>query len=310
MKPLHWESLGKIFGPEMGPEWMVSHAQVPTPLVDEEEGIIRVYIATRPEPGKTLIGYVDLDLTDPRIIKNISRHPVLDFGRPGTFDEHGLMPSCAVRIESEIYLYYSGWSRSVGVPYTNSTGLAVSRDRGRTFKKISEGPILAKSIVDPYSATSPFVLKHDAGWMMWYCSGTGWIENEEKLDHLYDIKLATSEDGILWTPTGKVAVSVSETQEALTRPWVFSCNELWYMCYCHRRATNFRDGEGAYRLGLAVSSDLENWRVLGDACQAWPQEEWNRNAQCYPAVAEIKKKSLLFLNGNGFGAEGFGVWSN
>jgi predicted GH43/DUF377 family glycosyl hydrolase len=309
MTTFHWQSLGKVFDPEMGPDWMGTHAQVPTPLVDEEGGIIRVYIASRPEPGKTLTGFVDLDLLDPRKIREISRDPVLEPGRPGTFDEHGVMPSCAVRVGSEVYLYYSGWSRSVGVPYTNSTGLAVSRDGGRTFQKISEGPILAKSIVDPYSATSPFVLKRDRGWLMWYCSGTGWVKHGGKSEHVYDIKLAVSDDGINWRPTGKVAVSATETEEAITRPWVFASNGLWHLCYCHRRATDFRDGEGAYRFGLAVSPDLDHWQACPAACEAWPREDWDCHAQSYPAIAEAQQNVFFFHNGNGFGVEGFGVWS-
>lgn len=50
--PLQWRKLGKVFGPEMGPAWMKSHAQVPTPLHDEATGIIRVYFSSRPEIGR------------------------------------------------------------------------------------------------------------------------------------------------------------------------------------------------------------------------------------------------------------------
>jgi len=287
---------------------MKTHAQVPTPLLKEEEELIRVYFATRPEPGKTLIGYVDLNLHNPKKILMVSQEPVLALGKPGTFDEHGVMPSCAVRVGNDIYLYYSGWSRAVGVPYTNSTGLAVSHDGGRTYEKISDGPVLSKSIVDPYSATSPFVLRLEEGWLMWYCSGTGWISYKGKMEHVYDIKLARSVDGIYWTPTGEVALEVNETEQAITRPWIDFYDGHWYLYYCYRKAVDFRDGIGAYRLGLAVSSDLKRWVPNSGACLDWPREDWDLQAQSYPAVATLSGRRFLFHNGNGFGTYGFGVW--
>lgn len=286
---------------------MASHAQVPTPLVDEVNAVIRVYFATRPEPGRTLTSFVDLDLHNPTRILHVSDRPILEPGKPGTFDEHGVMPSCAMWVGKEVFLYYSGWSRSVGVPYTNSTGLAVSDDGGISFHKISEGPILSKSIVDPYSATSPFVMRTNDEWRMWYCSGTGWIEHAGKQEHVYDIKLAKSDDGIRWRATGEVALPSNEDEQALTRPWVFF-HDRWYMCYCHRKATDFRDGSGAYRLGVARSTDLNTWEVEQAGCKNWPREDWNDKTQAYPAIAQANNIRYLFSNGNGFGASGFGVW--
>ena len=132
----------------------------------------------------------------------LNQKPILELGKPGTFDEHGIMPSCAIIYDDRVLLYYSGWSRSVSVPYTNATGLAISEDGGETFRKISEGPILAKSIADPYSATSPVVLRKDNTWHMWYCSGTGWLRVRGKYEHVYDIKYAGSRDGVHWQSEG------------------------------------------------------------------------------------------------------------
>src|SRR5215831_12630042 len=118
---------------------MKTHAQVPTPLVCDN--VIRVYFSSRPEHTISLTSFVDLDINDPTKIVRVNEKPILELGKPGTFDEHGIMPSCAVRDGEKVFLYYSGWSRAGSVPYTNSTGLAVSSDGGETFEKISEGPI-------------------------------------------------------------------------------------------------------------------------------------------------------------------------
>ena len=302
-----WISLGKVFGPDQGPDWMRSHAQVPTPLLDEDAGIIRVYFASRPQPGLTLTSFVDLDIRDPRKIIYVNEKPILELGRPGTFDEHGIMPSCAVRHGKEVYLYYSGWSQSVGVPYTNSTGLAISRDGGASFAKISEGPILAKSRVDPFSATSPFVMKANNEWLMWYCSGTGWIPYQGKQEHIYDIKFARSDDGINWKVEGIVALPATEAEQALTRPWVRQVSGVWEMFYCHRKACDFRDGEGAYNLNVALSNNLDTWKRQPIGQEEFPRHAWDQKTQAYPALIGANGTTYLFYNGDGFGVDGFGI---
>ena len=190
---MKWQKQGLIFSPKDG--W--SHAQVPTPLVCD--GFIRVYYSSRPEPDLSLTNFVDLDADDPAKILYVNPNPILELGKPGTFDEHGIMPSCAVRRGRQVFLYYSGWSRAVSVPYINTTGLAVSEDGGKTFEKISEGPVLGRGLHDPYSATCPMVLREGATWHMWYGSGSGWIEIGGKYEHTYGIKYAQSDDGITWT---------------------------------------------------------------------------------------------------------------
>jgi predicted GH43/DUF377 family glycosyl hydrolase len=308
---LIWRSLGQVFGPQMGPSWMKTHAQVPTPLLDEDAGVIRIYFSARPENGISLTSYVDLDAENPLRVVHVNQAPLLELGKPGSFDEHGIMPSCAVRHDNLVYLYYSGWSRSTTVPYTNSTGLAISADGGHTFRRAGEGPVLAKSLGDPYSATSPFVLHQNGLWRMWYCSGTGWPQVDGKYEHVYDIKEALSDDGVYWRPTGQVVLSATPAEEALTRPWVMQIGSKWRLWYCHRQARDFRDGGGAYRIASAASADLLSWARLGpDGPQPNPDASaWDALALAYPALIKVGSKLLMFYNGNGFGAGGFGVAS-
>src|SRR6185295_19360048 len=181
---MKWQKQGLIFSPGKEAGWMKTHAQVPTPLVCDN--FIRVYFSSRPKPTLSLTTFVDLDIDDPAKILRVNRTPILELGKPGTFDEHGIMPSCAVRNGLRVFLYYSGWSRGTVVPYTNSTGLAISVDGGETFTKISDGLILSKGLSDPYSATSPCVLIEENIWHMWYCSGTGWLKIGETYEPTYD----------------------------------------------------------------------------------------------------------------------------
>jgi len=303
---MEWRKIGLVFGPENTTDWMKTHAQVPTPLLGE--GFIRVYFASRPERNLSLTTFVDLDASDPTKILRINPTPVLALGKPGTFDEHGIMPSCAIRDGSRVFLFYSGWSRSVSVPYTNSTGLAVSHDGGETFEKVSDGPILAQSRADPYSATSPVVLKDQNTWHMWYCSGTGWPKIRGKYEHTYDIKYARSDNGIDWRPSGKACIAQQTEDEAITRPFVLKNGDGCHMWFCYRGSRSFRDGYDAYRIGYAYSNDVLRWqRDDSKNCIARSETGWDSKMVAYPAVVRVNNRTLMFYNGNDFGASGFGL---
>lgn len=305
---MKWRKHGLLFAPAGAGGWMKTHAQVPTPLV--ADGFIRVYFSSRPEPNLSLTTFVDLDAEDPARVLRVNSTPILELGKPGTFDEHGIMPSCAVRDGSTVLLYYSGWSRGVSVPYTNSTGLAVSEDGGATFRKVSDGPILGKNLHDPYSATSPGVLRDGNAWHMWYCSGTGWLEIGGKFEHIYDIKYASSNDGVMWPPTGKSVIVQQTPYEAITRPFVVKTEGGYHMWFCYRGSHNFRDGGDAYRIGYAHSPDLLRWQRDDERAGIMPSETgWDSKMVAYPAVVKVNNRMLMFYNGNGFGAGGFGYAS-
>ncbi len=300
-----WRRMGMVFAVDQVPDWLGTHAQVPTPLLID--GKLRIYVAARPQPGLSLTTFVDLDPDDPRRRLGIAGQSLLAPGKPGSFDEHGIMPSCALIEGDEVWLYYSGWSRSLSVPYTNSTGLAISRDGGRSFAKFSEGPVLGRTIHDPYSATSPYVMREGSRWHMWYCSGTGWHEVNGKLEHSYDIKYASSSDGMFWQSSGLVAIAQRDPLEAITRPYVVRAGGHYHMWYCYRGSLDFRDGRDAYRIGYGVSHDGVSFeRRDAQAGFAPGGELWDQHMVAYPAIVDVADRRYLFYNGNGFGVSGFG----
>lgn len=302
---MKWQKQGLVFSPDGYSGWMKTHAQVPTPLLCD--GFIRVYFSSRPEHKLSLTSFVDLDIDNPTRILRINPNPILEPGKPGTFDEHGIMPGAAVRNGNKIFLYYSGWSRAASVPYINSTGLAISEDGGETFSKIGAGPILTRSLHDPYSATSPTVFREGLDWHMWYCSGTGWLEIDGKYEHTYDIRYAHSDDGINWTHFPEAAICQRNEYEAITRPTVLKIAEQYHMWFCYRGSRNFREGEDAYRIGYANSEDLKQWSRDDHQAGIDPSEDgWDSKMIAYPAVIVVNNRTLMFYNGNGFGVTGFG----
>jgi hypothetical protein len=286
-------------------EWSKSHAQVPTVLLLKDR--VRVYFATRPKPGLSMTTFCDLDINDLNQVLYIHNKPVLDLGGPGTFDEYGIMPSSIIAKQECIFLYYSGWSRSVGVPYKNYTGLAISEDGGLTFRKAYKGPILDRTKFEIYSATSPEVY-FDGNWHMWYCSGTNWLKIEDKYEHTYDIKYAHSNNGIEWNRDCKISIKQKNEFEAITKPSVIVLNKKYHMWYCFRGSIDFRSGPGAYRIGYAISDNLEDWeRRDNEAGISRSDYGWDSEMIAYPAILKLGEDYYMFYNGNSFGKDGFGL---
>ena len=302
---------GLVFIPTGQHGWMNSHAQVPTGLLLNDQGEIRIYFSTRPRPGLSLTTFVDLQISSKITEHFLNPQPILDLGERDSFDEHGIMPSSIIRDGDNVLLYYSGWSRRTNVPYANYTGLAISSDCGKTFKKYSKEAILDENTWGPYSATSPCVIRVGQEWHMYYCSGTDWITIDDKLEHTYDIKHAVSYDGIKWEKTEGVVISQSNREEALTRPSVYFDGSCYHMFFCFRQSKNFRDGSGSYQVGYAYSADALSWNRTDYIVPSSPEKgSWDSRMMAYPNLLRCDSKYLLLYNGDSFGAHGFGAVSS
>jgi predicted GH43/DUF377 family glycosyl hydrolase len=301
---MRWQKFGLIEHIIDKIQWAKSHAQVPTLLLKKDR--LRIYFATRPSPDITLTTYADVDINDFKKILYVHEKPILELGGPGTFDEFGMMPSAIIEKDQKIYLYYSGWSRSIGVPYTNYTGLAISEDGGDNFSRAFEGPVLDRTKFELFSATSPDVY-FNGKWHMWYCSGTNWHKIDGKFEHSYDIKYAHSENGYDWVQANRIAIKQDNPFEALTKPTVMKMGDSFHMWYCYRGSHDFRGGENAYKIGYAISKDMMNWeRKDTEAGITVSHNGWDSEMVAYPAVIKIQDNYFLFYNGNNFGKEGVG----
>ena len=300
-----WVRKGRIFAPSDHPDWAISHAQVPTPLLYPTK--VRVFYADRDATGKSFTTFVDLDRRDLGSIIYHHKVPILPLGAPGTFDDDGVMPSYALRHEGLVYLYYSGWNRGMTVPYRNSVGIAVSEDEGTTFRRLYEGPVLERTPLEPYIAVTPTILKEPGLWRMWYISGTHWVQVDGRYEPVYVIKYAHSTDGISWVRPNHQCIPQHYPEEAFSHPTVIKHDEKYLMWYCFRNSRDYRDGSGAYRIGYAESPDGLAWKRMDDL-NGLPvsAEGWDSTMTCYPFVLSFDGKTVMFYNGNGFGRTGFG----
>lgn len=304
-----WTDKKFIFGPSGQAGWMNSHAQVPTVLI--KDGVLRVYITVRPEQTTSLVTFVDLDINNPARVLYVHEEPILPLGKPGAFDEFGVMPSCVVEADGKVFLYTTGWSRGITVPYLNAIGLAVSEDGGRTFRRAFDGPVVDRTAEEPYSAMSPYILRRDGVWHMWYSSGVDWVKPAGKYEPIYLIKYARSSDGVRWERPNVTCIPGKTPGEANTRPCVLWEDGRFHMWFSYRGSEEFRGGAGSYRIGYAHSLDGLSWTRDDDKAGIAPSPDgWDSEMAAYPQIIDTPAGRLMFYNGNAFGAGGFGyaVW--
>ncbi len=302
---MKWAKKGRIFCPSGEFGWMNTHGQIPTVLDLGDR--LRIFFASRPEPNLSLTGFLDVDKDCPKNLLYVHDRPILEPGRPGAFDAHGIMPQFVCRRGKEVWLYYSGWHRRVEVPYSNWTGLSVSQDGGTTFRKLFEGPILDRTSEEIFSATGCYLLKVKEQWHMWYASGVDWYQIDGRMEEYYVIKHAVSKDGIKWLREPDQVLPPESPPRPTHRPSVIDKGGIYHMLFCHRGLRNFRDGENSYRLGYASSEDLKVWTRDDAQAGLEPSDEgWDSNMIAYPYMLKTEDKIYLFYCGNGFGSTGFG----
>jgi predicted GH43/DUF377 family glycosyl hydrolase len=292
-----------VFCPDKHADWMWSHASFPAPLVLSDR--IRIFFGTRSKEIQSSIAWVDVERKAPFKVIGICPAPVLSKGRLGTFDDCGVTPDCAVVNGDKIFLYYHGWNRMQPTPHRTTVGLAISSDGGTTFERYSEAPLFERCREEPFFSTNPSVMKEGDRWHMWYMAVTDWLYVNEKLEGLHHIKYASSDDGIEWQRHNKVCIVPSYPMECLAGASVLRDGDGYIMLYCKRSAEDFRDGAGAYRLGIATSKDAIAWDRKDEQLEYVPSGHgWDSTMQAYPSIVEIDAKRYVFFNGNGFGLTG------
>jgi predicted GH43/DUF377 family glycosyl hydrolase len=307
---INWIKKGKIFEPDRRFDWMMNYAQVPTVLQIENK--LRIYFTTRSlaDKNKCFMSYttfLDVDRRNPGKILYIHNKPILKFGGPGSFDEFGIHPTSIIKYGNKVYLYYQGWTRGITVPYITSLGLAISNDKGKTFKKYSKGPLFSRTPDEPFLENGFFVFREGEKWHMWYSSCSEWKKINNKYEPIYNIVYSSSKDGINWERNGKKCFNNKVVYEVNNRPTVIKINKTYHMWFCYRGISDFRGGKESYRIGYATSTDLKYWKRNDESSGITvSQDGWDSQMIAYPNVIKNKNKLLMFYNGNEFGKYGFG----
>lgn len=296
-----WRKKGIVIEGAPRASWATSHAALPIAEPRADAGDVRVYVSARDEHGRAQIGYADWDPGAAGPATRFSTKPVLGIGALGSFDDSGVTSSCIVSHGGRTFLYYTGWTRGVTVPFYLFAGLAVSDDGGESFVRVSQAPILERSAVDPLLTASPYVLVENGVWRMWYVSARDWQVRGGEPRHYYHIRYAESRDGISWDRRGRVCIDFAHPDEhAIARPCVVRDGNVYRMWYSWR-------GD-RYRMGYAESADGLAWTRLDDQAGIDVSPDgWDSEMVEYPFVFQHGDDLLMLYNGNGYGRTGCGV---
>lgn len=300
---MQWKKLGLVYGPDGSLPWASSHAMIPTP-VRLNDDVIRVFVTFCDAAGIGRPGYVDVSAKDPLQVLGVSQQPLLELGKPGTFDENGLL-TCGVTDlgHGKMFMYYVGFELGTKIRYRLLTGLAISEDGGNTFARYAPTPVLERSATEIYFRGGPYCLYGPQRFRLWYVAGSEWIDLDGKSMPVYDIRYVESDDGVHWPDQGEVQISITEPDEhGFGRPCVIAKPGGGYRLFYSVRRRSF----GAYRLGYAESTDGRVWNRMDDKLNLdVTHSSFDSDAIMYAAPIEVDGKLYVFYNGNNFGLDGF-----
>ena len=301
---MEWKRLGLVYArmPSKDDEWWHSHTMAPTALL-LDEGTIRVYVGAWDRSGISRIGWIDLDSRRPANVLGISAEPVLDIGRPGTFDENGVFPGHVCQVDKQIRLYYTGFQLGYKVPHFNFGGLALSQD-GEQFARYSEAPILDRADEGLCVRAGQSIIEDGDGFLMSYSAGSNWVTTGGKLRPSYDVYVQRSIDGISSQRSGKCIVRHDPlTEHGLGRPQLVRIHGELYVFYT-RRILGMKYLFGCARHTASGWIRQDDRIMVGHSVDGFDSE-----MVYFPSVLHVPhtEKTYLFYSGNGFGKTGMGV---
>ena len=302
---MKWNKKGLIFSANNETPYMKTGGRTPVPLLIGED-IYKIYFASYDQEGRGQIYSLVININNPIKISELNTNPLLAFGNVGFYDDNGIIPSSILKHNGKIYLYTIGFSLKNKIIFDAASGLAISEDNGKSFKKYT-GPIIDRTIYDPCFAASPCVIYDNAIFKMWYVSCERWEKQDHgKYKHFYNIKYKESQDGLHWEIKSKVAIDFKNRHEyAISRPTVIKdASNSYKMWYSFRAQENIE----TYRIGYAESKDGINWIRKDEETGIDVSEQgWDNEMICYPYVFDHKGKRYMLYNGNGYGKSGFGL---
>lgn len=297
---MKWKKRGVIFCPNGLSNWARHSALQPTPLLINPS-TIRLYLGFRDNDGRSRVGYVDVRADNPSLIVKVSENPCLDIGQPSAFDSDGVVPCAVIRRDDEIYLYYAGYLRGQKIRFKAFSGLAVSRDNGESFVRVSTLPVLPATKDESLFRVIHCIVIEGCTWKIWYGAGNVFQSGVSKSLPHYNIRYMASSNGVTFPEQGQVAIETREDEYRVGRPCVIKKFGRYLMFF----------GKGSeampYQLAFAESEDGISWTRKDDKlCLSLSTEGWDSEMMAYPAVVETNAGIWLFYNGNDYGRTGFG----
>jgi predicted GH43/DUF377 family glycosyl hydrolase len=240
-------------------------------------------------PGATGIGYA----TSPDgFTWTTYASPVLQ-PDPSAWDSSQVGLGSVVWNGTRYLMWYIG-SSPVAFP-NGAVGLATSSD-GISWVKYSGNPVLKPSAIDQKYLSSPFVIRMNISYSMWY---TGKSASDPDSLQITRILYATSFDGIIWNKWPSAVLSPSTNPQAWDSGSVYAPSVIF-------DGTNFgmwySGLNGSYvspRIGFATSPDGATWNtsaVKNPILNPGSQGSWDGAGVEQPCVV-VGNGFMLYYDG-------------
>jgi predicted GH43/DUF377 family glycosyl hydrolase len=295
---MKWEKLGNIVSPDKNISWMSK--KVGPSFVEIVNNQFKIYITGRSLNNESRIGIAYIDIDTLETIK-LEEDVVFDVGEIGTFDESGVSYPWIVRNNDRIFMYYVGWISGTKAGFKNATGLAEYDKTSNIWVRVSKAPILPLTKEEPFDTGSIAVTCENDQWRMYYTSFDKRVYINDRPINYYNIKYATSTDGINWNRNGEVCINFKNDKEyAIGKPMILKNDNNYEMWYSY--------SDGFYKIGYATSTDGINWTRKDRELGLLPSKDgWDSEMVEYGYVLECNGDKYMFYNGNGYGETGLGV---
>jgi hypothetical protein len=300
-----WEKKGLIYCPDGSHDWARHSFMTPSPW-QRDADTIRLFGGMRDDAGISRIGWVDLDARDPSQVKAVSEKPVLDLGSPGMFDDNGLILGDVLEVsETELRLYYVGFQLVEKAKFLAFSGVAISRDRGKSFERVQKTPIIDRCPEGPFiGALHSIARLPDGTYRAWISRGQGWEKIEDKLFPRYDCWTMTSPDGIRFdNSTAQPIISPASQEYRIGRPRANQRPDgTWEL-----RATSDTRAKQYASFRFSSLDGVTFTRTDDEELPRGAAGSWDSEMTCYPAhIKTTDGRNLLFYNGNDMGRTGVG----
>lgn len=298
---MNWVKKGQIYCPNAEHEWEMNTFMTPHAMVIEP-GIIRIWGGVRDKEGISRIKYIDVEETNPANILYISQKPALDIGNNGCFDDNGVILGDIISIDDKLYMYYVGFQHVQKVKFFAFSGLAISEDKGVSFSRYSECPIMDRTTTGRFGRCIHTILHENNIFKCYYAVINGWKLINNTPYPVYNIWYTVSEDGIHFPDSDScLCVDTDDKEYRIGRPKVYKTEGGYEMFYTRDLITK------EYISGYAVSRDGVNW-ARKDALFNLQRSRtgWDSEMACYPVKLKTERNTFLFYNGNGMGRTGVG----
>ena len=295
------EKKGFIYCPNGEHEWEINTFMTPH-VAKVEENKLRIWGGVRDASGISRIKYIDVSEDDPGTVLEVSESLSLDIGNVGCFDDNGMILGDIVPVEDKLYMYYVGFQHVQKVKFHAFSGLAISKDSGKTFIRNSEIPVLDRTTTGRYGRCIHTVLLDEGIFKCWYAVINDWRVINGTPYPVYNIWYTESEDGIHFPlEDSTLCVDVKDDEYRIGRPKVYKTDSGYEMFYTRDTVTK------EYLAGYAISRDGIHWERKDEEFILNKSESgWDSEMACYPVRYHDAKHNYIFYNGNGMGRDGVG----